>query len=296
MYLTVFTATFNRYGELKRVYECLLTQSYKNFEWLIVDDGSTDNTEALVEGWINDEALRIRYTKQINQGKHVAFNKGVQMAKGEMFVSLDSDDVIVPNALELFVHYWNNIESNSRDKYKGLAFRCMDSKTKEILGQPLPSRIWDCDDRNFRLKYRIRGEFMGFNRVDVLKKYSFPIYDDRTRFCPENIVWYEMAKEYLTRYVDIPVRYYYRDSGNALTGKSHNRSFSNYFLWKYYINNLSGYIIYSPKIIIKGYIGITMDGFISGRKLATIIKDCNGLLNKMLVVLLSPIGYFLSRR
>jgi glycosyltransferase involved in cell wall biosynthesis len=114
MLITVFTATFNRYNELKRVYECLKLQTYHDFEWIIVNDGSSDNTDELVNTWISEKLLDIKYYYQPNQGKHIAFNYGVRVALGTMFVNLDSDDVIVPNALELFVKYWDEIGENNQ--------------------------------------------------------------------------------------------------------------------------------------------------------------------------------------
>ncbi len=295
MLITVFTATFNRYNELKRVYECLKLQTYHDFEWIIVNDGSSDNTDELVNMWISERLLDIKYYYQSNQGKHIAFNYGVGVANGKMFVNLDSDDEIIPNALELFVKYWGEIQENEQVFFKGLAFRCMNYQTKEVLGQALPKMIWDSDDRTFRLKDRIKGEFIRFNRVDLLRKYPFPELDDRIKFYPENIIWFEMAKKYKTRYVDIPVRSYFLNTGNALTGKSHNRAYANYFLWKYYVNSLSGYFFFSPFLVLKGYLGISMDGFKSGRSFGTIISDSNGLVRKLFVIIFSPAGYILSR-
>ena len=294
MFITVFTATFNRAKQLHRVYSSLLAQSYKNFEWVVVDDGSTDETKELIETWKRNNKMEIRYIFQLNQGKHIAFNLGVDLAKGDMLVSVDSDDSILPNALELFKTNWEDLENEKKKNFKGLAFRCLDINSNTILGTPLPSKFFDSDDRNFRLKYKIEGEFIGFNRVDVLKKYPFPILDKRVRFCPENIVWYEMAKQYKTRYIDIPARYYHRDAENSITGKNHNRSFSNYYLWKYYINELSNYMIYSPTIILKGYVGISMDGFSTKRNLKDIMRDCKGVWRKVFVLLLTPLGMFLA--
>ena len=77
MIFTVFTPTFNRAYTLPRVYESLKSQTFKNFEWLIVDDGSSDGTADLVKMWQNEGALTIRYFYQINRGKHIAINRGV---------------------------------------------------------------------------------------------------------------------------------------------------------------------------------------------------------------------------
>ncbi len=90
--------------------ESLLPQTYRDFEWLIVDDGSSDDTKQLVESWQAESKFPIRYIHQQNQGKHTAFNRGVQQAQGELFLTVDSDDAFVPNSLERFLYHWNSID------------------------------------------------------------------------------------------------------------------------------------------------------------------------------------------
>lgn len=100
--ITVFTPTYNRAHLLHRVRQSLLQQNFVDFEWLIVDDGSTDETEQLVQSWITQNPIiPIRYIKKTNGGKHTAINTGVQAAAGELFVILDSDDQLLPDALKL---------------------------------------------------------------------------------------------------------------------------------------------------------------------------------------------------
>ena len=89
---TVFTPTFNRAHTLGRVYASLRAQTYTDFEWLIVDDGSTDGTEELVRGWMAEAPFPLRYLTQVHGHKKAAFNRGVREANGELFVALDSDD------------------------------------------------------------------------------------------------------------------------------------------------------------------------------------------------------------
>src|SRR5947209_20534442 len=108
MLFTVFTPTYNRRHCLNRVYESLLAQTFRDFEWLIIDDGSNDDTASLVQQWQNEAAIRIRYELQPNQGKHVAFNRAVQLAAGECLVPLDSDDRCVPIALERLNQRWDS--------------------------------------------------------------------------------------------------------------------------------------------------------------------------------------------
>lgn len=81
--LTIFTPTYNRINELERLYSSLISQTDFRFEWLIVDDGSTDDTENMVVSWLDTSPFPIRYIKQPNSGKHVAHNHGATEASGE---------------------------------------------------------------------------------------------------------------------------------------------------------------------------------------------------------------------
>lgn len=110
--ITVLTPTYNREKTLKRAYESLLSQSKKDFEWIIVDDGSTDNTKSLIEGFINENKLDIKYIYKTNGGKHTALNVGTNKAKGELLLILDSDDYLSDDAIELCYKYWKKYKDD----------------------------------------------------------------------------------------------------------------------------------------------------------------------------------------
>ena len=99
MMLTVFTPTYNRATLLPRLYESLLLQTNQDFEWLIVDDGSTDETERVVEQLRDEQRIQIRYIKKENGGKHTAHNEAVKHASGKWFMCVDSDDILSPHAV-----------------------------------------------------------------------------------------------------------------------------------------------------------------------------------------------------
>ena len=99
MFITVFTPTYNRGYLLPRLFSSLRNQSFKDIEWLIVDDGSTDNTHDVVMAFIEENIIPIRYVFKRNGGKHQAINEGVKHAKGELFFIVDSDDMLPTNAL-----------------------------------------------------------------------------------------------------------------------------------------------------------------------------------------------------
>ena len=121
---TVFTPTYNRAYLLPRLYQSLKAQTVTNFEWLIVDDGSTDDTQQVIQRWAEQEnKFSIRYTRVENGGKHRAINLGVQLARGELFFIVDSDDALAPNAMER-INFWRNSIRGSSE-FAGVSGTCI---------------------------------------------------------------------------------------------------------------------------------------------------------------------------
>lgn len=190
-FITVFTPTFNRANLLKKVYESLLHQNYKNFEWLIIDDGSTDDTEAVVKELINDEKINIRYFYKENGGKHSAINFGVNKANSNMFFLLDSDDTLSQNSLELINQNWKEVESDQFCGITGLS----QYKDGVIIGDKFLHNDWEVSFADIYLKYGLKGDKAVCFRTDILKQYPFP-EKENIRFVFEAVVWHEMSKKY----------------------------------------------------------------------------------------------------
>ena len=110
--LTIFTPAYNRAYTLHLGYEALLRQTCQDFEWLIIDDGSTDNTRELVSGWIKENKIPIRYHYQENQGMHGAHNTAYRLITTELNTCIDSDDYMPDNAVEKIVTFWKKYGSN----------------------------------------------------------------------------------------------------------------------------------------------------------------------------------------
>lgn len=221
---TVFTPSFNRASFLPKVYECLSQQSFKDFEWLIVDDGSTDGTEELVRGWCNEKRLDIAYYHQANQGKHVAFNRGVELARGALFLPLDSDDTCTPDAIERLLHNWYQIPEGQRDLFSGITCLCKDEHGCTV-GSPFPADVMDGYPVEFLASHRITGEKWGFCRLDVLRAFPFP-ENAGERFVPEGLVWNRIGKQFKMRFINEALRIYepLPDglSGSLVKLRSHN--------------------------------------------------------------------------
>lgn len=205
-YFTVFTPTYNRAYTLNGAYESLCAQTFKDFEWLIVDDGSTDNTEELVSGWVAEGLVDIVYIKQRNQGKHVAHNTAVDNANGSLFLVLDSDDKCIPDTLENFKKYWEDIPEHVRASYSTLSFLCM-NQYGQIVGSEYPSFIVDSQMFSEQLDLRSGGERFGVNTIESMRANKFPVYPGE-RFLPEGLVWNRLSKNYRARFVNLPLRIY----------------------------------------------------------------------------------------
>lgn len=201
---TVFTPTFNRSKTLQSVYDSLVEQTFKDFEWLIVDDGSTDDTKSLVQSWELVAPFAIRYFYQENQGKHIAFNYAVQCAKGELFLTADSDDTFVANALETFDKTWSDI--NEKDYFSAVTALCID-ENGNVIGDRFPQDICDSDSIEMQYVYRIKGEKWGFHKTDILKMFPFPSFKNE-KFLIESTLWNQIAQHYKTRFINVPLRIY----------------------------------------------------------------------------------------
>lgn len=186
MRFTVFTPTYNRAHTLPRLYHSIRRQTLRDFEWIIVDDGSTDDTPKLVRQWQAEENdFPIRYFWQPNQHKKVAFNRGVREAQGEWFVPIDSDDELLPDALEQFAQMWESIPEDVRMRYCAVVGLCVDSEGK-IVGDSFPKSPLDADSVALYFDYHVRGEKFSSLSTSALREYPFP--ENITDLVPESVV------------------------------------------------------------------------------------------------------------
>ena len=189
--LTVFTPTYNRAYILQRCYESLVRQTSKDFIWLIIDDGSTDNTKALVEKWIKEEnKFEIKYVYKENGGMHTGHNKAYELIDTELNVCIDSDDFMPDNAVELIVDFWSKYGS---DRYSGIVSLDNDDKGN-IIGTKLPNKksIKLCDFYDMGGK----GDKNLIYRTDIMRKYPpYPEFQGE-KFVPLDYKYLLVDQEY----------------------------------------------------------------------------------------------------
>ena len=211
--ITVFTPVYNRGHLLNDIYNSLCNQTYKDFEWIIVDDGSNDNTKYVVEKFPKSK-YPIRYFFQNNGGKHRAINHGVQKAKGDLFLILDSDDILPNDSLNIIAHYYNQIKNNPAF---GGVVGYIAHKNGSIIGKCKKKGVFDSTYTEFRNIIKGKGDMCEVFKTHVLKEFPFPEIEGE-KFVPEALVWNRISGKYKLRY--FPDIIYYRDYLNGgLTDK-----------------------------------------------------------------------------
>ncbi len=208
--------TFNRAYLLPRALRSIEAQTYRDFEVVIVDDGSTDGTADLVSEWRKTVDFPIQYLKQANQGRHGAMNTGVRNAKGFFIVFLDSDDELTPEALERLLYHWNQIPDDDKAKFAGVEGLCADITTKKISGKRFPKDVFDSNYLETRKNYHIGGEKKRSVRTEIHRLFPFPMIPEEKYMRP-SVTWNRIAHHYKFRYINeiIQLIEYQNDGLNA---------------------------------------------------------------------------------
>lgn len=257
---TVFTPCYNGEKTIHRVFKSMNNQTYSNWEWIIINDGSTDNSDRVIKKLISNSVFeeKIYYIKQENLGKHLAWNKAVSMASGDFFVPADCDDEFISETLDFFNKKANELRNSSfcDSDLSGISVCCYDKVSGNLIGTPYPEDGIISHDIELVYKYHVRGEKWGCVRVDLLKKRPFP--EIKGHFYNESYLWFSFAKDgFLKANFNKKVRAYYFEQNSLINNRIYRFDSDleymrmSFELWK--INNI-GHIIfrYSPK----GYLNL----------------------------------------
>lgn len=186
--ITVFTPTYNRKNLLLKLKKSLDAQTSKNFEWIIVDDGSNDGTDKLVSSWQNQVLdYHLIYVKQKNQGKHIAFNVGVENATTDWFFCVDSDDTLTPDTIKIIIEDTSNLAH----QYIGLIYpRIMSNENNSASWAKINNTAVDIMDL-----HNIYGiaETAIVLKTDMIKDLPFPKFN-RENFLPESWLYQKLIR------------------------------------------------------------------------------------------------------
>ena len=214
--ITIFTPTYNRKETLKQLYLSLLEQKNKNFIWLIIDDGSTDGTEKMISNWINNSNLNIKYYRQSNLGKYMAFNTAITLCETEYICCVDSDDILVKNAIDIII---NDIKKSKKNSIGFIYPR--NSKINIIDNCYI-------DVMDIKFKYNINKETLIVIKNNVLINNKFPV-NSTEKFMSEEVLYNNISIFGKFLYIDIPIC-----CGNYLADGLTNNLIN---LWKKNYNN-----------------------------------------------------------
>lgn len=192
---TICTPTYNRAPLLSRLHSSLqknVSESIK-IQWLLVDDGSKDNTEEVVSSFPHTEGLDIIYIKKENHGKHSCLNYAFKEAEGELFLILDSDDLLPADALSKIKSYWLPIRDNN--KIAGIIGHCIKYSDNYILGDLFPTSPVYSTILNNNYKLNLKGDRADFIRTSLLHDKEYPIISEE-RFMPEGYVTLDFDEHY----------------------------------------------------------------------------------------------------
>lgn len=226
--LTIFTPTYNRVHTLVRTYQSLCLQTCKDFEWLIIDDGSNDNTADVVKEWINAADFKIRYIYQKNQGMHGAHNTAYKNITTELNTCIDSDDYMPCDAVENIISFW---KKNKDNKYAGIIG--LDQREDgSIIGTSFPYELKDTTLMDFYANGG-KGDKKLVYRTDVIQKYpEYPIFEGE-------------------RYVGLAYKYMLIDQdyklltlNKPLVTVEYQIDGSSNMMWRQYWNNPKGFAFY----------------------------------------------------
>lgn len=282
--LTVFTPTYNRGNALTKCYESLCGQTDKRFTWLIVDDGSTDNTPDIVKKWKEDKKINIEYYKQKNGGKPQAINTGISFCKTKLFFCVDSDDFLSLDAVESIYSNWEKAE-----KYGCIGMVCprLPTESKGYKKQKIEfnNNVSMCTFSELYKKYKFSGETGLIYVTDIIRKYPFPKFDNE-KFIPEYCLYIQADNDGPLFLLNNPIYLYaYLEDGYTRNNSNLIKNNPQGYIWnaEVVVSN-SKYITEKIKFAAKYWVG----NWLNGNK--KILKNSR---NKILLTVSFPAAVFL---
>lgn len=281
MKISILTATYNREKLLKNLYESLKKNSKYGLEieWLIMDDGSTDNTKERVEKFIEEDKIKIKYHQQPNQGKMVAINKLVELSTGDLIVDCDSDDYFTDDALKIIKEEFEKEEQEER-----LYAKCFlkQNENGEIDGTKFQKEKTTMFDLYF--KEGATGEKILVYYANIRKQFRHEI-ENNEKFITEARMYHKMDEKYKMKCINKTIQI-----GNyKVDGYTKN-------IQKIFLNNPYGYFQYFKEILNKNMRGVSLNkrlyaikhyilfSVLSNQGLR--VSEIRDILNKMLTIIL----------
>jgi len=254
---TIFTCTYNRPKALRRLYQSILRQTYKDFLWLIVDDSTDDLVKRVVDGFVEDGIVKIDYHKQEHRGRYWAQKTGFGLVDTPYMVDIDDDDELTDDCLEILAQEWKRIEEEGRSDIGVVCGLCVD-KDGQVLSYHDERPYIDTDYIEMEWTKKHPSEHLQSRKLEVIKEADVFNNDgnwlaDEVSFVRESVLWNRVARRYKSRYVNRSMRVYHTESSDRLSvpvfGKQKciDYTFSNYVM----LNELDDRLWENPKDAVK---------------------------------------------
>lgn len=291
--VSVFTCVYNGENTIHRVFSSLNKQTYKNIEHIIVNDGSTDDTEELINEYILQAKFPVKYIKKENGGKHTATNIAWDNCTGDFIIQLDADDELLPDAIEFLVNEYEKIPDEQKDSFWCVHGRCIDQINRELVGSLYPDGINEMPvEKAKQIAKNTPGDKVGLMKREKLKDYRYPTPEGVT-FVTESHLWFELDILYRTYYTNTPVLVYYLNERNSLSNPiMSSQTLSNHaFNFKHQLENrkrfsLSGKALITKMLFYIIYYNLSTQTYKKAHSYT--LKNNDFSLNALLLLLLIP--------
>ena len=299
---TVFTTAFNRPVELKRLYASLQKQTYRDFVWLIVDDSTNDRVKDVVEGFISEGRIEIRYHQQEHRGRYWAQKKGFALVDTPYMVDIDDDDELTEDCLEVLAKEWEGVEKEGRKEIGVICGLCVDEE-RHVVSYHDERPFFDTNYIDLEWKQKRPSENLVSRKLEVIK--NVDIFSDEGKWLAdqvalvrESVLWNRVARKYNTRYVNHPMRVYHTESTNRLSTPVFDQQkcidyvYSNGTL----LNELRDRLWENPKDMVKYVAEYVACGAAIRISFKELVAHLEGLTLKTIAILLYPAGLIVGKR
>lgn len=294
--ITIITPTYNRAHTLPRVYESLKNQTFRDFKWIIMDDGSTDNTKEIVEQFKAENLFPLEYYYQHNQHKFLTVLDGIKKVNSKYHMIIDSDDIYPNNSLEILHTEVEKIKNQS--EYIAVMGLSSD-EIGNIVGDKYPNDGFDGSIFDMRYKYKVRGDkfgiFISKTYHEQIKNKNYHHYRGKG-YIPQSVIFNEYdAKGIKTRFINQIVRTYLKDDNDINSVSNTRWTGKNIFGLKEgylsFINSYGNKLFFYPKALLRNLIGYQFYSLKNNNNIVQIIIQPNHFFIKILGLFLLPLSF-----
>ena len=235
--LTVITPVYNRRATIKRTLDSVRQQTYRDLEYIIIDDGSQEPIDDIVKNYMESVCFPVLFIKKENGGVHTARNCGVKKSRGEYLFFLDSDDELVPHAFETYIKEWEKISSEERDKFREVLALCKNENGKQM-GEKWPENINEMPYKDAKkIAKKNHAAHVSMMRADIMRSHPWP-EPEQVKFVAESLVWDMLEPHFKKRFVNECLYIYHTETLGSVSKGVHKRNL------QYIINDLYRYLYY----------------------------------------------------